>query len=149
MIESIMRWSIEMSIVKELHKKYAVKANIADQLHKYPDEIWDLLSRWYYHQSINIDYDQVDPADVEPGILVDIKQKYGTEDAEKALEKCAQDHDAKADKIADEVSRKYPEVKDLFETVLESSLADKFEKWMHTNKVYNPLGEPRVKYLDH
>jgi hypothetical protein len=53
-----------MSIVKELHKKYAVKANIADQLHKYPDEIWDLLSRWYYHQSICIDYDQADPAEL-------------------------------------------------------------------------------------
>lgn len=139
-----------MSLVTDLQKKYKVVGNIADQLHKYPDDIWDLLSRWYYHQSLQAGFGHLEEDDVEPGILSDMKQKYGTDDAEKAMDKCAREHDAKADKIEQEINKKYPEVgKNIFDTVLESHLADKFEKWMHSTKVYDPLGEPRVKYLDH
>ena len=140
-----------MSLVTDLQKKYKVTANqIADQLHKYPDEIWDLLSRWYYHQSFEIEYENIDADEIEPGVMSDMKQKYKTDDAEKALSKCSKEHTAKADKIAEEIHQKYKEVADdLFDVVLGSNLQDKFDKWMHSKQVYNPVGDPLVKYLDH
>lgn len=138
-----------MSVVRRIKNKYRIVGNLADQLHKYPDDIWDLLSRWYYHQSLQIYLDGVDPDEIEPGILSDMKHKYKTDDAEKAIGKCGVEHDTKAEKIRTEISKKYPEVKDIFATVLESNLADKFDKWMHSKQVYNPIGDPFVKYLDH
>ena len=138
-----------MTFLKSISKKYKIVSdNIADKLHKYSDDIWELLSNWYYHTSFETEMGDVDAKDLEPALVSDLKQKYKVDDGNKAVDKCVEFHNKRSAEIDKEIQKKYPEVSP-WEAVIESNLCDKFEKWKYSKNVYNPSGEPKTKYLDH
>lgn len=128
---------MEMTLKQAVEKKYMIFSltNLADQMHKYPDEAWKLLSEYYYHYQM--------AERIEQG---DIAEKWlQGQDKSKVIA----DHDNKNEILLGKLKQKWPElVVNAHKLVEQSSIKSKFDKWLNDPRVFNPLGDPKVSYLD-
>jgi len=133
----------------QISKKYKIVAlNLADTLHKYPDEFWELLSDFYYHHEmaeiLSAPFDDPRKDFIDESMLRDIK---GTQ----SIEHFHVEHLKKADEFFKQIEKKWSDVTSeggLYTAIYHSNIKNKLDKWMKSPKVFNPIGEPKVKYLE-
>lgn len=141
-----------IKVIGNIIRKKDIVAALTDmEINRLPDEAWNLLADWFYHVSWAVVLDGTtadelfDQKILDASEWSDLKTKYATDDDDAIVDKLNSYHSQRTHEIEAILEKKYPQVQHPMDTVLDTYLADKFEKW---DQMYStPGGEPKKKYI--